>query len=78
MMEGTVWKETKRIYGVDFQKALKYEGPILPNFVPLKNPAPFMGKMINDFNRGGILNDKGNDMLLDMFLCDESERTFVG
>ena len=37
-----VWKETKRIYGVDFQKALKYEGPILPNFVPVRDLAgPF-------------------------------------
>lgn len=52
MVDKTFWRETKRIYGVDFEKALKLEGPILPNFVPVRNPAPFCGKMLNDFNRG--------------------------
>jgi len=52
MVERTVWRETERIYGVDFQKAIRLEGPLLPNFVPSTNPAPFCGKMLSDFNRG--------------------------
>ncbi|CAJ1363674.1 unnamed protein product [Effrenium voratum] len=52
MVDRTVWRETRRIYKVDFQAALRLEGPILPNFVPVDNPDPFFGKLINDFNRG--------------------------
>lgn len=52
MVEKTVWRETLRMYGVDFQKAIRQEGPILPNWVPVKNPEPFCGKLLNDFNRG--------------------------
>lgn len=52
MVDKTFWRETKRIYGVDFDKALKLEGPFLPNFVPLRNPAPFCGKILKDFNSG--------------------------
>jgi len=52
LVDKTVWRETERIYGVDLQKAIRHEGPLLPKWVPVMNPDPFLGKMINDFNRG--------------------------
>lgn len=52
MVENTVWKETERIYGINFKKAVAREGPFYPNFVPLDNPEPYCGKMLSDFNRG--------------------------
>jgi len=52
MVERTVWRETQRIYGVDFQAAVRREGPFLPNFVPVDNPEPFCGKLLSDFNNG--------------------------
>eukprot|EP00403_Amphidinium_massartii_P004246 CAMPEP_0178383766 /NCGR_PEP_ID=MMETSP0689_2-20121128/7168_1 /TAXON_ID=160604 /ORGANISM="Amphidinium massartii, Strain CS-259" /LENGTH=404 /DNA_ID=CAMNT_0020003991 /DNA_START=8 /DNA_END=1220 /DNA_ORIENTATION=- len=52
LVDSTVWKETERIYGVDFKKAVELQGPFLPDFVPLKNPEPFCGKVLNDFNSG--------------------------
>jgi len=51
-VERTIWRETQRIYGVDFKKAIRLEGPLLPNFVPANNPDPFCGKMLKDFNSG--------------------------
>lgn len=51
-VERTIWTETERIYGVDFQKAVRREGPFLPNFVPTRNPEPFCGKLLSDFNSG--------------------------
>lgn len=52
LVEKTVWRETERIYGVNWQKALRLEEPFFPKFVPERNPEPFCGKMLNDFNRG--------------------------
>jgi len=52
MLEKTVWKETLRIYGVDFKKAIRHEAPFLPESVPTRNPEPYCGKLLNDFNRG--------------------------
>jgi len=52
LQQKTLWKETRRIYGVDFQAALRLEVPFFPNFVPADNPEPFCGKLLNDFNRG--------------------------
>mmetsp|Transcript_6296 Transcript_6296/g.15102 ORF Transcript_6296/g.15102 Transcript_6296/m.15102 type:complete len:615 (+) Transcript_6296:73-1917(+) len=52
LIDNTVWRETERIYGVDFKKAVKLEGPFLPDFVPIMNPEPFCGKVLNDFNTG--------------------------
>eukprot|EP00929_Paragymnodinium_shiwhaense_P115622 TRINITY_DN84601_c0_g1_i1.p1 TRINITY_DN84601_c0_g1~~TRINITY_DN84601_c0_g1_i1.p1 ORF type:complete len:660 (-),score=140.02 TRINITY_DN84601_c0_g1_i1:224-2203(-) len=52
LVDKTVWRETKRIYRVDWQKALRLEEPFFPKFVPERNPEPFCGKMLNDFNRG--------------------------
>lgn len=52
LVEKTVWRETQRIYGVDFQRAVKREVPFLPNFVPTRNPEPFCGKLLHDFDHG--------------------------
>jgi len=52
MVEKTVWRETQRMYHTDFQAALRQEGPLLPDFVPARNPEPFCGKLLNDFNHG--------------------------
>lgn len=52
LMDKTVWKETQRIYGVDFEKAVKQQGPFIPARVPIKNPEPWCGKLLSDFNHG--------------------------
>ncbi|CAE8628801.1 unnamed protein product, partial [Polarella glacialis] len=52
MVDKTVWKETQRIYKVDFLKAVKQEGPFLPEHVPTKNPEPWCGKVLNEFQCG--------------------------
>lgn len=52
MIEKTVWRETKRMYGVDYLAALRQEEPFFPLFVPIMNPDPYCGKLLADFNRG--------------------------
>jgi len=52
MVESTVWRETKRMYGVDFQAALKREEPFFPERVKMQNPEPYCGKLLHDFNKG--------------------------
>lgn len=52
MIEKTVWRETKRIYKVDLMAGIRREGPIIPDFVSARNPDPFFGKMLSDFNHG--------------------------
>lgn len=48
----TLWRETKRAYGVDFKKALRQEGPLMPDHVPAMNPDPFCGRLLSDFQHG--------------------------
>jgi len=52
MIEKTVWRETERIYKVNLMAGIRREGPIVPDHVPAKNPDPFFGKMLSDFNHG--------------------------
>jgi len=51
-VERTVWRETERIYKIDFQAAVRREAPFLPDSVPTRNPEPYCGKILNDFNKG--------------------------
>jgi len=48
----TLWRETKRAYGVDFKKALRQEGPLFPDWVPSMNPDPYCGRLLGDFLHG--------------------------
>jgi len=50
----TLWEETSRKYRVDWQSALRYEGPIFPPNVKLGETDSYSGGVLAAYNRGEL------------------------